>query len=337
MSGVWSYNVWTMSGTGLVTDERYRLHDTGPGHPERADRLVAIDKRLDADGLLKRTERIKPTPAQIDTIALIHDRDYIDRVRVECGKRLEFIDTPDSAVCAKSYEIALLAVGGLLGLVDAVATGKCVNGFAAVRPPGHHAERNRSMGFCLFNNIAIAARHLQKKQKVPKVLILDWDVHHGNGTQHSFEQDATVFYCSFHQHPSTCYPGTGWPHETGKGAGAGTVLNLPMSPGLGNDAYREAFEKQFLPAANKFKPDFVLVSAGFDAHARDPLASMNLTVEGFNYMLRATLDLADKHCGGRVVSVLEGGYNLDALAECVADHVRTLIDRSARSKDRKTK
>jgi acetoin utilization deacetylase AcuC-like enzyme len=326
-----------MASTGLVTDERYRLHDTGPGHPERAERLIAIDKRLKADGLDKRAERITPKPADLEPIARIHDRDYIDRVRAECKNRLQYIDTPDSAVCPKSYEIALLAVGGLLQLVDAVATGKCGNGFAAVRPPGHHAERNRSMGFCLFNNVAIAARHLQQKHKVGKVLILDWDVHHGNGTQHSFEQDPTVFYCSLHQHPSTCYPGTGWPQETGKGAGAGTVLNLPMSPGLGNDAYHEAFEKQFLPAAMKFKPDFVLVSAGFDAHARDPLASMNLTVEGFNDMLRATLDLADKHCGGHLASVLEGGYNLDALAECVADHVKILIDRAAKNEGRRTK
>ena len=191
------------------------------------------------------------------------------------------------------------------------------------------------MGFCLFNNIAIAARHLQKKHKVGKVLILDWDVHHGNATQHSTEEDPTIFYCSLHQHPSTCYPGTGWPQENGKGAGAGTVLNLPMAPGLGDDAYREAFERKFLPAAAKFKPDFVLVSAGYDAHARDPLASMNVTGDGFNYMHTATLAFADEHCRGRYVSVLEGGYNLEALAECVADHVEILIQRAAKTDKQK--
>ena len=319
-----------MSKSGLVLDDRYRLHDTGPGHPERADRLVAIEQRLERDGLVKQTQRVKVQEADLASIELIHDRSYIDHVRAECERGVRYVDSPDSAVCTTSYDIALLAAGGLLGLVDAVATGKCANGFAAVRPPGHHAERNKSMGFCLFNNIAIAARHLQRKHKLGKILILDWDVHHGNGTQHSFEEDPTVFYCSLHQHPSTCYPGTGWPQEVGKGAGKGTILNLPMAPGLGNDAYREAFEKQFLPAARRFKPDFVLVSAGFDAHARDPLASMNVTAEGFNDMLTATLALADEQCAGKLVSVLEGGYDLKALAECVADHVKGLIDAAAR-------
>jgi len=320
-----------MAKTGLLLDKRYRLHDTGQGHPERPERLAAIDARLEREGLVVLAERIKPKPADLESIELIHDRDYIDRVRTTCKKQMRFMDTPDSAICPESYDIALLAAGGLLELVDAVASGKCANGFAAVRPPGHHAERKRSMGFCLFNNIAIAARHLQKKHKVGKVLILDWDVHHGNATQHSTEEDPTIFYCSLHQHPSTCYPGTGWPQENGKGAGAGTVLNLPMAPGLGDDAYREAFERKFLPAAAKFKPDFVLVSAGYDAHARDPLASMNVTLDGFNYMHTATLAFADEHCRGRYVSVLEGGYNLEALAECVADHVEILIQRAAKT------
>ncbi|MBN1344442.1 MAG: histone deacetylase [Phycisphaerae bacterium] len=320
-----------MPKTGLLVDERYQLHDTGPGHPERADRLVAIDRRLSTEGYYKRTERIKPVPAELSAIELVHDREYIARVQATCKTGADYIDTPDSAICPKSYEIAVLAVGGVLELVDAVMAGKCANGFAAPRPPGHHAERKLSMGFCLFNNIAIAARHLQKKHKVGKVLILDWDVHHGNGTQHSTEEDPSIFFCSLHQHPSTCYPGTGYPHETGRGRGAGSVLNIPMAPGLGNDAYREAFEKQFLPAAHKFKPDFILTSAGFDAHARDPLAAMNVTAEGFNYMLTAALDLADTYCNGRYVSILEGGYNLQALAECVGDHVRILIERAAKT------
>ncbi len=317
-----------MPKTGLLVDERYQLHDTGPGHPERAERLVAIDRRLATDELVKRAERFKAVASDLEPIEQIHDRAYIDRVHKECKKGLPYIDTPDSAVCTRSYEIAVLAVGGYLKLVDAVVTGKCANGFAAVRPPGHHAERDRSMGFCLFNNVAIAARHLQRKHRLGKILILDWDVHHGNGTQHSTEEDPTIFYCSLHQHPQTCYPGTGYAHENGRGKGVGTVLNIPMAPGLGNDAYREAFNKQFLPAARKFKPDFILVSTGFDAHARDPLASMNVTAEGFNDMLTATLDVADEHCGGRFVSVLEGGYNLQALAECVSDHVRILIERA---------
>ncbi len=330
-----TYNGRIMPKTGLLVDERYQLHDTGPGHPERAERLVAIDRRLSTEGYYKRTERIKPVPAPYDPIELIHDRAYIERVRSSCKRNMDFIDTPDSAICPKSFDIALLAVGGVLEMVDAVMEGKCANGFCAPRPPGHHAERALSMGFCLFNNVAIAARHLQAKHGVGKVLILDWDVHHGNGTQHSTDEDPTIFFCSLHQHPSTCYPGTGFAHETGKGKGAGTVLNIPMAPGLGNDAYKEAFEKQFLPAARKFKPDFVLTSAGFDAHARDPLAAMNVTAEGFNAMLNAALDLADEHCKGRYVSMLEGGYNLEALAECVAEHVKILIERAAKNEKKR--
>jgi len=320
-----------MHKTGLVLDERYQLHDTGPGHPERAERLVAITRKLEQEGIAQRALRITPQPADTDTIALIHDRRYIERVRETCQRGDAYIDTPDSAICPKSYEIALLAVGGVVELAEAVAAGRCANGFAAVRPPGHHAEHNKSMGFCLFNNIAIAARHLQRRHGYEKVLILDWDVHHCNGTQHSFERDPSVFVCSLHQHPSTCYPGTGWPHEVGEGRARGTKLNLPMAPGLGDEAYRKAFEESFLPAAKKFQPEFVLISAGFDAHTRDPLAGMNLTIEGFNYMQRAALDLAKDHCGGRVMSVLEGGYNLQALAECVADHVKIMMEYAAQS------
>jgi acetoin utilization deacetylase AcuC-like enzyme len=315
-----------MHRTGLVLDDRYQLHDTGQGHPERAERLAAIAKRLEQDGITSRTVRIPPKPADLESIAQIHDRRYIERVREACEHGERYIDTPDSAICTRSYEIALLAVGGLLELADAVATGRCANGFAAVRPPGHHAERNRSMGFCLFNNVAIAAKHLQQKHGYQKILIVDWDVHHCNGTQHSFDRDPTVFVCSLHQHPSTCYPGTGWPHEIGEGRAKGTKMNLPMSPGLGDEAYRRAFQESFLPAARKFRPNFILISTGFDAHTRDPLAGMNLTIEGFNYMQRATLDLAAEQCGGRAVSTLEGGYNLQALAECVSSHVNIMIE-----------
>ncbi len=320
-----------MQKTGLVLDDRYQLHDTGQGHPERADRLAAIAKKLEQDGLIAKTLRLPPKPADLDEIALIHDRRYIERVQETCRAGAPFIDTPDSAICSRSYEIALLAVGGMLTLVDAVAEGKCANGFAAVRPPGHHAERNRSRGFCLFNNVASAARHLLQKYGYEKILILDWDVHHGNATQHSFDRDPTVFYCSLHQHPSTCYPGTGWPHEIGEGRARGTKLNLPMNPGLGDEAYRKAFEESFLPAARKFQPNFILISAGFDAHTRDPLAGMNLTIEGFNYMQRATLDLAKEQCGGKAASVLEGGYNLQALSECVSDHVKIMIETAAQA------
>ena len=201
-------------------------------------------------------------------------------------------------------------------------TGTADNGFAMIRPPGHHAENDVAMGFCLFNGIAIAARYLQKNYGLERILILDWDVHHGNGTQHTFEQDPTVFYISLHQFPH--YPGTGARSETGIGAGEGATLNCPMSPGLGDEHYRQAFTEVILPRARKFAPDAVLISAGFDAHFADPLGSINLESQSYVWMTQAMMELADQCCDGRLISVLEGGYDLGALAESVSEHVNVL-------------
>ena len=210
----------------------------------------------------------------------------------------------------------------MLELADQVMSGNADNGFALVRPPGHHAEPAEAMGFCLFNNIAITARYLQQKYELERILILDWDVHHGNGTQHSFEHDPSVFYISLHQFPH--YPGTGARSETGIGDGEGATLNCPMTPGLGDSAYREAFSEIVLPMARAFNPDAVLISAGFDAHRADPLGSINLENSSYTWMTQQVMELADQCCDGRLISLLEGGYDLNALAESVTEHVRVL-------------
>lgn len=312
--------------TGIVLDERYQEHQTGPSHPERPDRLRALSATIDEQGLLPTLQRIEPMPAELERVESVHSPAYIERVRQACEAGAKFIDAPDSAICPASYDIARLAAGGLLAAVDGVMRGELANAFCAVRPPGHHAERALSMGFCLFNNVAIAARHLQQQWGLNRVLILDWDVHHGNGTQHTFEDDPSVFFCSMHQHPAYLYPGTGYPTERGTGPGEGTTLNLTMMPGAGDADYRKAFEESFAPAAEAFKPEFILVSAGFDAHRRDPLAQIELSDDAFAWLSTETLALANRACNGRLVSTLEGGYDLEALATCATAHVRILAD-----------
>ncbi len=254
-----------------------------------------------------------------------HSQGYIDRLREYCASGKSHIDCADSAICPESFEIARLACGSVIRAVDAVAAGEIDNAFCVIRPPGHHAERDFSMGFCLFNNIAVAARHLLKSHGIERVLIIDWDVHHGNGTQHSFDDDPRVFFCSLHGHPDTLYPGTGYAHERGSGPGEGTTLNLPMQPGAGDDEYRTAFAEHVLPAARAYKPEFILISAGFDAHRADPMAQIELETPSFEWMTQEVRALADECCGGRLVSMLEGGYNLDALGESAAVHLRCLM------------
>jgi len=295
--------------TAVVVDPRYEEHDTGRGHPESPHRIRVIRDMLAAyrrDGLVA----LEPRLATTDELALNHDPRHVARVAATAGHDLYAFD-PDTPVSARSYDTARLAAGGLLAALDAVVAGDVANAFAFVRPPGHHAEADRAMGFCLFNNVAIGARYLRARHGLGRVLVLDWDVHHGNGTQASFWDDPDTLYVSTHQYPF--YPGTGAAAEVGAGPGAGATVNVPLPAGCGDDEYVAAFERVIVPVARQFRPEFVLVSAGFDAHARDPLAAMRVTDEGFRAMARLLMRVADEHAGGRLAAVLEGGYDMQAL------------------------
>jgi acetoin utilization deacetylase AcuC-like enzyme len=308
--------------TGLVRSSECRAHDPGPGHPESAERLVAIEERLQAVGLWSALDVAAARPAEREDLLRIHAAHYLQRVEERIARGADWVDSPDANVSLASWRTALLAAGGALEAVDRVQEGRWKNAFVAIRPPGHHAEENLAMGFCLLNNVAIAARHLQAKHGLERIAILDWDVHHGNGTQHLFERDPTVFYASLHEYPH--YPGTGSKSERGLGAGEGATLNCPMPPRSGEREWLAALEGEILPALERFRPEFVLVSAGFDAHRRDPLSSTELDESSFAAMSARALELAARYADGRLVSVLEGGYDLDALARSVEAHVAEL-------------
>jgi acetoin utilization deacetylase AcuC-like enzyme len=304
-------------GTGIVLDERMLAHEPGPGHPERPDRLRVLQQHLDgAAGLV----RIGARRATEDEIALVHAPALIERVAATAGRPRVIFD-PDTCTSPGSWEAARLAAGGLLELCEAVLAGEVDNGVALVRPPGHHAERAQSMGFCLFNNVAIAAAHLRRRG-IARILVVDWDLHHGNGTQHVFERDPDVFYVSTHQYP--CYPGTGAVDEVGEGPGAGRTLNLPFPAGFGDREFERAFAEVIVPICRQFAPEFVLVSAGFDCDIRDPLGSLAVTPGGIAAMARACVGLAEQCAGGRIVGVLEGGYDLEAIVQGVDTRLDTL-------------
>jgi len=315
-----------MAKTGLIQDERFQRHDTGPGHPERPARLARIATVLKDRGIAAACTSVPFSPADMALVRRNHDDSYIERVRAACEQGRRYIDVPDSAISRESFETALLAAGAVVAAVDAVMRGDVQNAFCAVRPPGHHAERHLSMGFCLFNNIAIAARHLIEDHRLSRVLILDWDVHHGNGTQHSFESDPRVLFISLHGHPGIVYPGTGYAEERGKGAGQGYTINIPILPPGRDEVWRKAFDEIIIPAVEDYSPQFVLVSAGFDAHKADPLAPLELETESYGWMTDELAAMAKRHCGGRLVSILEGGYDLTALGDSVALHVERLLE-----------
>ena len=309
--------------TALLLDSIYQQHDPGPGHPESVKRHVAITQALTDAGLVGKTQAIAPRAATLDEIALCHERGYIAQARKDVEAGLDDLSTGDTAICARSYEVAIQAVGGVLNAVDAVFAGKARNAFCAVRPPGHHARPAQGMGFCLFNNIAIAARHAQQKHGAQKVAIVDWDVHHGNGTQDIFYEDGSVLFCSTHQSP--LYPFTGHANETGSGKGQGCTLNLPFPARTGMSMIGAAFTDRLLPAIDAFKPDLILISAGFDSRIDDPLGQFRLTDDDFVALTQLLLESAQNHCEGRLVSILEGGYNIQGLASAVTHHVQTLI------------
>ncbi len=304
--------------TRLYTHPVFLDHLTPPGHPERPDRLRAIARVLE-DERFAALERAEASPCDRATLLYAHPEDYVARLEAmapEAG--LARIDA-DTAMSPKSWEAALTAVGAANAAIDDVFEGRADNAFVAARPPGHHAERLTAMGFCLFNNAAIAARHAQRRHGAERVAIVDWDVHHGNGTQDIFWTDPTVLYCSTHQMP--LYPGTGAVSEQG----VGNIVNAPLSPDSGGDLFRDAFLSRVLPAIDAFRPDLIIVSAGFDAHHRDPLAEINLTEADFDWATGQLMDRAARLCGNRVVSLLEGGYDLQGLAFSVGAHVGRLM------------
>ena len=314
-----------MGKTGFVFDERYLQHQTFNGHPECAARLTAIMDGLAGEGLLDDLVRITPEPANQRWIETVHNIHYIMKFEEACMWGLPDFEHQDNSICRDSYNTALLAVGGVLKAIDAVMTEEVRNAFCAVRPPGHHAEANQAMGFCYFNNVAIGARYLQEKYDVEKVCIIDFDVHHGNGTQHIFDTDSTVLYYSIHEHPSFAYPGTGREFETGFSTGEGYTKNSPILPGRGDEEYRDKLLGDLVPAFNEFAPDAVLLSAGFDAHENDLMSGTNLSTEGYEFVNDTIFDLVKSATDGRVVSVLEGGYDLQILPVLVANHLRKLM------------
>jgi len=309
--------------TGLFYDPIFLRHDTG-SHPENAGRLSAIMDKLKEDRLLERVEQRTSRAATEKEISSVHGVEYMRHVEEAALTGQAYLDTPDCVLSEQTYDVALHAAGALLDAVGDVIQGRMDNAFVACRPPGHHAERSRAMGFCYFNNIAIAADFLLREAGLERVLIFDFDVHHGNGTQHTFEERKDVYFCSMHQHPRTLYPGTGYAEERGRGEGLGYTQNLPMLPFSTDQDYLSVFDNLILPRFREYKPEMILLSAGFDAHRDDPLAMINLTQEGFDGLARRMKGLAQEFCKGRIVSVLEGGYNTQRLSECVSSHISIL-------------
>jgi acetoin utilization deacetylase AcuC-like enzyme len=309
-----------MRRTGLMADLRFLGHDTGRHHPEGPERAAVLCELFDGEDY-RSFERVPPRPATEEELRRVHDQAHVSAVAASAARALTHFDA-DTPASPGSFDAARLAAGGAVAMADAIASGELDNGFAALRPPGHHAEGDRPMGFCLFNNAAVVARHLTAARGLSRVLVVDWDVHHGNGTQHTFYDSAEVLYVSTHQYPF--YPGTGAPAECGRGAGAGFNVNVPMKAGCGDAEYAAAFRDLLLPIAEQFAPQFVIVSAGFDAHRDDPLASMGLSTAAFAAMTDALLGVADASAQGRLLMLLEGGYDLDALVASVAASVGEL-------------
>lgn len=304
--------------TYLFTHRDCLFHDTGTGHPERADRLRAVLHQLDLDNFPTLERREAPLALR-EHLALAHTKTYLDQIADHAPATGVIHLDPDTTMSPGSQAAALRAAGAVTKAIDTVMQEPGSNAFCAIRPPGHHAEADHAMGFCLYNNIAIGAHYARKNYNLERIAIVDFDVHHGNGTQAIFENDPGVFYASSHQAPF--FPGTGDPSETG----VGNIVNTPLAEGSGSRDFRAAYDNIILPALNAFHPELILISAGFDAHEKDPLANINLTASDFSWVTKKLMEVADKHAGGRIVSTLEGGYDLEGLAEGVDAHVKALL------------
>jgi acetoin utilization deacetylase AcuC-like enzyme len=307
--------------TAIIYDPVFLKHNQ-PGHPENAYRLESILTGLSEKNLFLNLENIESRSAEVDEISTCHTKEYINFVKEFCGKGGGYLD-PDTYSNHYSYEAAIKAVGGSIDLTTSVINGKLKNGFALLRPPGHHALSNKSMGFCLFGNIAIAAKIALTQPGINKVAIVDFDVHHGNGTEALIGNDPNILFISSHQYPF--YPGTGSINEIGNGEAEGTVINIPFPAGVGDVGFRDVYETVVFPSIEKFKPDLILVSAGYDAHWDDPLANLSLSLTGFNWISRRLNETADKICSGKILFFLEGGYNLEVLKFGVSNSIKTLM------------
>jgi acetoin utilization deacetylase AcuC-like enzyme len=312
--------------TGFIYHEDYSRHDTG-AHPESAERLICTMRKLEECGMTKKVKRILPVRASTEQVEYVHADTYVKEVEAICKRGGGMLDL-DTPLCSDTCDTALLAAGGVIKAVDEVMgeSNNLKHIFALIRPPGHHAYPNRGMGFCIFNNVAIAAEHLKREYGLKRILIVDWDVHHGNGTQDVFFEDPSVLYFSTHQYPH--YPGTGWLDEVGRGEGRGFTVNVPLPIRTDDAGYLYALNTILVPIAMEFSPEFVLVSAGFDAHTADPLASMGVTSLGFGLFTDVITEIARKNSKGRVVMALEGGYNPDALAESILSVFNSLLSTS---------
>ncbi|HTY38575.1 MAG TPA: histone deacetylase [Bacteroidota bacterium] len=311
-----------MSSLGFIYHPDFLKHRTGHGHPEKPERLEAIMQHLLASPVWGSIVHLRPSPAPLESVHLVHPERHTAMVKVRCQKGEPVLDEGDTHVCKESYDVALLAAGSVIQAVDEIAAERLKRVFCAVRPPGHHAETSKVMGFCLLNNIAIGARYALRQHGMKRIAIVDWDVHHGNGTQQIFYEDDSVLVINLHQFPF--YPGTGAANERGSGRGEGFTLNCPMGAGSVERDYLDAFQTHVLPALRRFEPELLMISAGFDAHKDDPLAGIKLTDSSFGVMTELLKEFGEKYCGGRIISVLEGGYNLQALPRSVESHLRAM-------------
>lgn len=310
--------------TGIAYSEKYLQHNLGPGHPERPERLKSTIKSLTDNGILDKVELVDPPKAKISELKLAHDPHYIDKVRkLSKSGRMIDLDTPTNK---DTFDLALLSAGGALELGQRITNHELNNGFALIRPPGHHATKNKGGGFCYFNNIAITARKLIKNKEINRVLIFDIDAHHGNGTQDIFYWNNDVLYISLHQSGKTLYPGSGFPKEIGDEEGKGFTVNIPFPPGSSDDSYTTALKEFFIPLSNQFDPDFIMVSTGLDAHARDPLTQLQLSSNGYELLTNTAIGQAKKICDGKILFVLEGGYTVEVVAESVSKTIETLLN-----------